>query len=133
MKVKGRRAMMTLMLIVSLPASSSSHAQLTGHVLNRPSEIGAAIYACWKPPAGSESMALTLVFSFKQNGEILGKPRVSFAKLQGDEDRQRQFVASAFNALKACTPLKLTAPLGGAIAGRPFALRFKVTTPSQRI
>lgn len=126
-------AMMTLVLIVCLPTGSSLQAQLADHILNRQSEVGPAIYVCWKPPAGSEAMALTLVLSFKRNGEILGKPRISFAKLQGDEDHQKQFVASVFNALKACTPLKLTAPLGGAIAGRPFALLFKVTTPSQRI
>jgi hypothetical protein len=78
-------------------------------------------------------MEVTLVFSFKRNGEILGKPRISFAKLRGDLDLQKQFVASTLKAVAACTPLRVSAALGGAIAGRPLAMLFKADAPSQPI
>lgn len=102
-------------------------------VLDRYSQIGPAIFACWRPPAASAGMEITVVFSFKRDGEILGKPRISFSKLLGDHDLQKTFVASALKAISDCTPLKFTSALGGAIAGRPFALLFRAIPPSQNI
>lgn len=129
-----RLATIALTLASWLPVNASSPAQtFAGHILNHYSDVGPAILACWNPPAESAGMELTLVFSFKRNGEILGKPRISYSKLHGDQDLQKQFVASALNALAACTPLKFTAALGAAIAGRPFAMLFKAAAPSQRI
>jgi hypothetical protein len=55
------------------------------------------------------------------------------SKLRGDPDLQKQFVASTLKALNACTPLSVTPALGGAIAGRPFAMLFKAAAPGQQI
>jgi len=93
--------------------------------LDRIAEIGPAIRACWHPPEDASGMELTLVFSLDRSGAVLGKPRVSYSKLLGDPEQQKQFVASVLAALAACTPLEITASLGGAIAGRPFAMRFR--------
>jgi hypothetical protein len=118
----------TLWLGVASPAQTAGE-----RMLDRVSDVGPAILACWRPPPDSAGMELTLVFSFKRNGEILGEPRISYAKLQGDQGLQRQFVASALKALAACTPLRIAPSFGGAIAGRPFAMLFRAAAPSQGI
>jgi hypothetical protein len=124
---------LTLTAWLLVNAGSLAQPAAAGRALDRYLDVGPAILACWRPPAGSAGMALTLVVSFKRNGEILGKPRIGFSKLHGDLDLRKRFVASALNALALCTPLKLAAGLGGAIAGRPFAMLFKALAPGQRI
>jgi hypothetical protein len=52
---------------------------------------------------------------------VLGRPPFGYFKLLGDRDRQRRFAASVVEGPAACMPLEIT----GAIAGRPFAMRFK--------
>lgn len=95
--------------------------------LDRLADIGPAIHACWKPPSDASGMELTLVFSLDRSGAVLGKPRISYSKLLGDPEQQRRFVASVLAALSACTPLRITDSLGAAIAGRPFAMRFRAS------
>jgi hypothetical protein len=114
-------------------AAPLAQAQADDRLLTRLSEIAPAITACWVPPVGSAGMEMTLRFSLKRNGEINGKPRISFSKLRGAEDAQKDFVASVLHALAACTPLKLSPTLGEAIAGRLFALLFKAKAPSHGV
>ena len=92
--------------------------------VNTLNEVWSAIVACWKPPPGSAGLAITLTFSLRRNGTMIGQPRVSWSKLAGDEALQRGFVASVLDALAAALPLPLSDGMGGAIAGRPLALRF---------
>lgn len=87
-------------------------------------ELWTALYACWQPPPGSVGMEITLTFSLRRDGSLIGEPRATWSKLSGSPDQQRAFVASVLSALEQQLPLKLTDGLGGAIAGRPFALRF---------
>jgi hypothetical protein len=61
---------------------------------------------------------------------VLGKPAITFSQFNGIVADQKQIVASIVRALAACTPLNLTPSLGGAIAGRPFTLRF--TPPARK-
>jgi len=74
------------------------------------------------PPsvAGSE---ITVVFSLKRDGSLLGKPRISHSKLLGEPEAQRSFAAGALAAFSKCLPLSITSELGGAIAGRPMSIR----------
>jgi hypothetical protein len=74
-------------------------------------------------PVGSE---LTIQFSLKRNGELLGKPQITFAKFLGEWFEQRRFVASLAVAIDYCFPISITDALGGAIAGRQLYLRFNV-------
>jgi hypothetical protein len=121
-------------LALSLCVGTAALSQPAGdRVLDRVADLGPAILACWRPPPDCAGMELTLVFSFRRNGEIFGKPHISYAKLHGDPDLQKQFVASALKALATCTPLHLAPTLGGAIAGRPFAMLFRAAARSQGI
>ncbi|MEQ1956354.1 hypothetical protein [Mesorhizobium sp. CN2-181] len=94
--------------------------------INTLAELWPALYACWSPPAGTEGKELTLTFSVRRDGTLIGKPRATYSKLQGGNDLDRAFVASVLQALDKTLPLPITESLGGVIAGRPMALRFAV-------
>ncbi len=42
--------------------------------LNTMDDLGAAIHACWTPPANAGNSTVTLSFSFKRNGTLIGRP-----------------------------------------------------------
>ncbi|TPN29118.1 cell envelope integrity protein TolA [Mesorhizobium sp. B2-3-3] len=87
-------------------------------------EISAAIFACWQPPPGTAGMSLTLRFSLRRNGTLIGKPRATYSKLGGDDALSRAFVASILEALDKALPLPVSHSMGEAIAGRMLAPRF---------
>lgn len=87
-------------------------------------EMSDAIYACWKPPAGTAGMSLTLQFSLRRNGTLIGKPRATYSDLGADPQLSRAFVASILKALDEALPLPFSDSMGGAIAGRMLVPRF---------
>lgn len=87
-------------------------------------QMWGALYACWRPPPGSAGLEITLTFSLRRDGSLFGKPRATWSKFSGTPQQQRLFVASVLAALEEALPLPLTDAMGGAIAGRPLALRF---------
>ncbi|MCP3468313.1 hypothetical protein [Bradyrhizobium sp. CCGUVB23] len=87
-------------------------------------ELWPSLAPCWRAPAGTESMEITLVFSLRRNGTLIGKPRISYSKLDGDESLQRAFVASILEALDRALPIPLTDSFANALAGKPLAVRF---------
>jgi hypothetical protein len=85
-----------------------------------------AVAACWTPPpglAGLERVEQTVRFSLTRAGAIIGEPRVTFVTAAPDSRARELLVQAARDAVVRCTPLKLTPGLGGAIAGRPIAVR----------
>ena len=42
--------------------------------LNTMDDVGAAIRACWIPPADAGNSTVTLSFSFKRDGTLFGSP-----------------------------------------------------------
>lgn len=100
-------------------------------LVNTLADLGPALFACWVPPAGTDGKELTLTFSVRRNGTIIGKPRTSYSKSIAGSDLDKAFVASILEALDKALPLPLTESFGGVIAGQPMALRFvaEVGTP----
>lgn len=89
--------------------------------LTRPRQIGEHLAACWDPPgAGSE---VSVRVSFDRSGAVIGAPRVTYVKPAGGADRAA-VIRSLERGFARCLPLRFTADLGSAIAGRPFAFRF---------
>ena len=86
--------------------------------------LGRALTACFEAPAGASGSAITVLVSLRRDGTVLGQPRITFSHLVGAEAGRRAFVEAALGSLKACTPVSVTPGLGGAIAGRPFSIRF---------
>ena len=67
---------------------------------------------------------MSVRFSFKRTGEIIAAPRADLFH-RGRPGRYPCLYLKAINAsLDACVPLKFTGGLGGALAGRPIAIRY---------
>lgn len=104
-----------------------------GGAVDRIAEIAPALRRCWSPPAfddgGSGAMA-TVRFSIRRDGSLFGQPRVTWESRGADPALRRRFTASIVEAVRDCTPMRLSPRFGAAIAGRPFTIRFHGRAPS---
>jgi hypothetical protein len=95
--------------------------------LNSISAMYAALRACWVPPPKDEArhgMEYTIRFAFKRDGEIVAPPHVTYASHDAPGDVRDTYRDAVNAALARCTPLHFTDGMGGAVAGRPIAIRF---------
>jgi hypothetical protein len=82
---------------------------------------------CWVPPPKDEArhgMEYTVRFAFKRDGELMGEPRVTYASHDAPAEVRDVYRDAVNAALTRCTPLHFTDGMGGAVAGRPIAMRF---------
>jgi hypothetical protein len=89
--------------------------------------VFSALRSCWVPPAKEDSRVgaqYSVRLSFKRDGEIFGKPRVSYVTPGLPEHVRKAYSDAVDAAIERCTPLAFSRRLGGALAGRPFAIRF---------
>ena len=117
----GRAARRTLapLLLAAAPAPA-----------NLPGDVARSIAACWRPP--HEGDEITLRMSFRRDGTVFGKPRITYMKSVGGLDGEAALATSIYAALAACEPLRFTPSLGAAIAGRTFLIRFVAPRKEQR-
>jgi hypothetical protein len=90
-------------------------------------DLFAELRSCWSPPLADdarEGMQMTVRFSFKRDGEIIAAPRLTFATVGVSADTRAAYLKAINASLDACVPLKFTDSLGGALAGRPIAIRY---------
>jgi hypothetical protein len=87
-------------------------------------DLGPALSRCFVAPPHSVGSQITVLLSLKSDGSVLGTPRITFSQLVGGPAEQKAFVTAVLDGLDRCTPVRLTPSLGGAVAGRPFSLRF---------
>jgi hypothetical protein len=85
------------------------------------------LHGCWKPPPPSRAnpMDITVLVSFNREGGILGHPRITHESETASDHDRLQYRIAVMETLQRCTPLPFTEALGGAIAGRPFAVPFR--------
>jgi hypothetical protein len=86
-----------------------------------------ALRGCWIPPTQDEArpgMQMSVRFAFKRSGEIIAAPRVTYVSPDAPNATREAYHHAITAALERCTPLRLSAGLGGAVAGRPIAIRF---------
>jgi hypothetical protein len=90
-------------------------------------EVFAKLGTCWKPPpvAQAEPIDITVIVSFNRAGEILGHPRITYESEQATDNDRLRYRVAVMEALQRCTPMPFTESMAGAIAGRPFAVRFR--------
>jgi hypothetical protein len=103
----------------------AAHAQ--AEPLDTIKDVFAKLYSCWRPPPASRAnpMDITVIVSFNREGAILGQPRITYESGNaGDNDRIAYRIA-VMETLQRCAPLPFTEGLGGAVAGRPFAVTFR--------
>jgi hypothetical protein len=107
--------------------ASSAAAQTPQAPLNTLSELGSALRACWAPPPLDQAragMQITVQMTFRRNGELFGRPRITFETAGASEDERLAYRIAVARTLQRCASLPFTDALGNAVAGRPFTIRF---------
>lgn len=114
------------------PEQDATKYRKPDHDLDSIGDLFAALRSCWSPPpedAAREGMQMSIRFSFKRSGEMIGTPRVTFATAGVPADTRTTYLKAINASLGACLPLKFTSGLGGALAGRPIAIRYVDNRP----
>ena len=101
--------------------------QKPDHDLDNIGDLFAALRSCWTPPqtdSAKEGMQMTVRFSFKRSGDLIGPPRMTFATEGAPAEIRQTYLKAINDSIASCVPLKFTGNLGGALAGRPIAIRY---------
>jgi hypothetical protein len=109
------------------PHDDAAKYQKPDHHLDTIGDLFAALRSCWTPPpadAAREGMQMSVRFSFKRSGELIGPPRMTFATAGAPADVRDTYLKAINSSLDGCLPLKFTGGLGGSLAGRPIAIRY---------
>ena len=112
-----------LLCVLLYPASGQAEARQ----VNTIKEAYARFSNCWKPPPATSAnpIDITVIVSFNRAGEILGHPRITYESEQANDNDRLQYRLAVMEALQRCTPMPFTESMAGAVAGRPFAIRFR--------
>jgi hypothetical protein len=111
---------------VGLLALSASLGRAAAQEVNTIREAIARFGACWKPPPASRAhpIDITVMVSFNRDGNILGRPRITYESEQANDNDRLLYRVAVMEALQRCTPMPFTESMAGAVAGHPFAVRF---------
>ena len=107
--------------------SASAVAQKAQAPINTLTDLEAALQACWVPPPMEQSrpgMQITVLMSFKRNGELFGEPRIIFQSREASEAERSAYRIAVTQTLKRCASLPFTEALGNTVAGQPFTVTF---------
>jgi hypothetical protein len=107
--------------------SASALAQNPQAPINALPDLEAALQACWVPPPMEQSrpvMQITVLMSFKRNGELFEQPRIVFQSSEASEAERSSYRVAVAQTLKRCASLPFTEALGNTIAGQPFTMTF---------
>jgi hypothetical protein len=108
------------------PADRAKY-QRPDHDLDTIGDLFAELRSCWSPPAADtarQGMQMSVRFSFNKSGGLIGPPRVTYATSGVPADTRSTYLNAINDSLDACLPLRFTDGLGGALAGRPIAIRY---------
>jgi hypothetical protein len=110
-------------LALTAPASAASGQ------LDTIKDVVLAIHQCWRAPPADKAgpVDITVIVSFNRSGVILGHPRITYESQEATDNDRLQYRIAVMETLQRCTPLPFTENLGGAVAGRPFAIPFRHT------
>jgi hypothetical protein len=90
-------------------------------------EMFDALRDCWVPPGPAYArvgMQMSVRLSFKRNGEMIGTPRVTYTTPEATPEQRKAYLEAITATLDRCSPMPFTDAMGGAVAGRPIAIRF---------
>lgn len=116
-----------LTILTVPPEGQAEKYRKPDHDLDTIGDLFAALRACWSPPPldeAREGMQMSVRFSFKRTGEMIGAPRMTFATSGVSADTRTTYLKAINASLDACLPLNFTGGLGGALAGRPIMIRY---------
>jgi hypothetical protein len=111
-------------VVVSLATAQAQEPAPAGE-LNTLRDITAALRKCWVAPSefdSSGNMDITIMLSFRSNGEIFGGRITHTSRAVSDNERALYYEALE-QMIARCSHLPVSESLGQAIAGRPFMFR----------
>jgi hypothetical protein len=120
------KTLIRLSMALLCAASASAAQAQTGQVDNI-KEAFARLRTCWKPPPPSRAnpdVEITVIVSFTRDGNILGRPKITYESENANDNDRLEYRIAVMETLQRCTPMPFTEGMGGAVAGRPFAIRF---------
>jgi len=97
------------------------------HKIDTIADLFAALRACWLAPDRDDArddLQMSVRFAFKRTGELIGAPRVTYTTPGLEDDTRKTYRQAITDALERCTPMPFSKGMGGAIAGRPIAIRY---------
>lgn len=96
--------------------------------LDNLSDVMERLRSCWQPPPKGRAnpIDITVIVSFTRAGAILGHPKISYESDEATDNDRLMYRIAVMETLQRCAPLPFTEGLGGAVAGRPFAIRFGI-------
>jgi hypothetical protein len=109
------------------PQNDADKYKKPDHDLNTIGDLFAALRSCWTPPpadSARQGMQMSVRFSLKRSGEMIGAPRMTYFTEGAAPDTRATYLKAINASLNACVPMKFTDDLGGALAGRPIAIRY---------
>jgi len=116
-----------LQLTINSAQSHEGERVAPDHPIDTIRDLFVALRACWLPPdqdAAHPGMQMSVRFAFNRAGKIIGKPRVTYTTPGAGGDARRTYRHAITEALDRCTPMPFSSGMGGAIAGRPIAIRY---------
>src|SRR5262245_47100894 len=123
---KSRSRIAGEVLVIATLAGSAA-AQSPVAPINTVNELEAALLDCWVPPPIEQSrpgMQITVLMSFKRNGEMFGQPRITFQLSDASDAERASYQAAVAETLKRFASLPFTEAFGNGIAGEPLTMRF---------
>jgi hypothetical protein len=115
---------------LSSAASAQAKAQASRPLLNTLKDIGEALGGCWIPPPLVKSRPgtqITVLITFNRSGEVMGEPRFTFITPGISQEIRTAYQLSVADAISRCVPMAFSPSLAGAVAGRPFTMRYDDT------
>jgi hypothetical protein len=114
-----------------LASSSIASAQSEPDRVDNLRDMFARLESCWRPPPASRAnpVDITVIFSFDRNGNIFGRPKITYESDQATDNDRLLYRIAVMEALQRCTPMPFTESMAGAAAGRPFTVLFRNRKP----
>src|SRR5262245_15596130 len=113
--------------LVIAALSADAAAQNAQAPINTLNQLEAALLACWVPPPLDQSRPgtqITVLLTFKRNGELFGQPRITFVSRETSEAERAAYRTAVAETLKRCAALPFTEIFGSGMAGAPMSMRF---------
>jgi len=94
--------------------------------LNTIKDVQNAVRKCWVWPPIEDigpGMDITIMLSFRRNGEIFGG-RITYQTPNVSDERRAVYYTALAATIRRCSPLPFSESLGDAVAGRLFSFHF---------
>jgi len=127
-----RRRPMVWFAAAWLSSGSVVSAQTAPDQVDNIEQVFAKLGTCWRPPPPSQanpSIEITVIVSFRRDGTILGHPKITYESEQATDHDRLIYRIAVMETLQRCTPMPFTEAMAGAVAGRPFAVKFHNRRP----